>query len=111
MYESEALNYIMTQKAYAAEIALTTAYSELDSCHYENCAMASGKRAYIGAVACPREIELGTRVNIDGTWYVCEDRYQKDLSYRFDIFFGYATEAHQAAKEYGRKELLVFIEN
>ena len=46
--------------------ATVMAYSELDSCHFPNCIMSSGKRAYIGAVACPRKYKLGTKVNIGG---------------------------------------------
>jgi len=89
--------------------SLTTAYSELDSCHYPNCIMASGKRAYIGSIACPRDLKLGTKVIIDHIKYTCEDRYNKNLSYRFDIFMGYGEESHQKAVQYGKKESLIII--
>ncbi len=85
----------------ASQEALVTAYSALDSCHYANCVMASGSRAYVGAVACPRSIPLFTQVIIDNVTYTCEDRYKKNLSYRFDIFMGYGEEAHQRAINYG----------
>ena len=37
------------------------------------------------AVACPRQISLGTTVEIRGTTYVCEDRLAKKYDNRFDI--------------------------
>lgn len=41
--------------------------------------MASGKRVYDGAIACPRNLKLGTKVEIDGRIYTCEDRYNQRL--------------------------------
>jgi 3D (Asp-Asp-Asp) domain-containing protein len=86
---------------------LTTMYSEFDSCHYENCAMASGKRAYIGAIACPRNWKLGTKVKINGKIYTCEDRYNKNLSDRLDIFNGYGQKAYDEAIQYGKQTIIV----
>lgn len=37
------------------------------------------------AVACPRHIALGTRVEIRGESYICEDRLAKKFDRRFDI--------------------------
>lgn len=37
------------------------------------------------AVACPRQISLGTTVEIRGSTYVCEDRLAKKYDNRFDI--------------------------
>jgi hypothetical protein len=53
--------------------------------------MASGKIVYEGAVACPRNLKLGTKVIIDGKTYTCEDRYATWLDATrgaptFDIF-------------------------
>ena len=83
--------------------ATVTAYSEIDSCHYPNCAMSSGERAYIGAVACPRNIKLGTRVVIDNTPYICEDRVSLMYPNRFDIFMGYGIESYNKAINYGNQ--------
>jgi len=95
--------------------ASITAYSELDSCHNKNCEMASTKRAYVGAIACPREISLETKVIVKGTTYTCEDRTAKWVEEKypntFDIFFGYGEEAHIKALEFGRQNLLVKILN
>jgi hypothetical protein len=37
------------------------------------------------AVACPRQISLGTVLQIRGSLYVCEDRLAKKYDHRFDI--------------------------
>ena len=89
--------------------AIVTAYSEIDSCHYPNCEMASGQKAYIGAIACPRNLELDTRVIIDNTPYICKDRTNKNLDGRFDIFLGYGKESYQEAKEFGIQKKQVQI--
>lgn len=84
-----------------------TAYSEIDSCHYENCVMASGKRAYVGAVACPRDIELATEVIIGGVSYTCEDRTARRYDGRYDVFFGYGKESHEQALAFGIQKIKV----
>ena len=84
-----------------------TAYSEIDSCHYANCIMASGKRAYIGAIACPRDIKLGTKIKIANKWYICEDRTALSLDGRFDIFMGYGKKAYNKAIKFGKQLLPV----
>ena len=90
------------------EIKTITAYSELDSCHYANCVMASGKRAYVGAVACPRNIKLGTKIYIDGFGeLICEDKTALKFNGRYDIFMGYGEEAYKKAIAFGIKKLLV----
>lgn len=91
---------------------LTTAYSEIDSCHYpteEGCLVASGKIADHGMVACPRSLPLGTKIEIDGKDYTCEDRYNADLSDRIDIWFGYGESALTEARNYGRKVVNIRI--
>lgn len=79
-----------------------TAYSELETCK-SNCIMASGKKAYIGAIACPRNINLGTRVVIDNISYICEDRTNVKYNGRYDIFYGYGESAYNQAIKYGIK--------
>ena len=77
-------------------IATITAYSasedETDSRPWE---MASGKTVYEGAVACPRNIPLGTKVEINGSEFVCEDRMNIRYTDRFDIFKDSKAEALQ----------------
>lgn len=97
-------------KAIKRQEILTTAYSEFDSCHTgKSCLMASGRKAYIGAVACPRWMKLKTKVTIDGVSYICEDRYKLTLSDRIDIFQGYGKEAYDKAIKYGKQTKLVII--
>lgn len=87
---------------------LTTAYSELDSCHYENCIMANGERAHVGAIAC-NFLPLETEVEIDGVRYIVKDRHAKWLEDRIDIFMGYGEEAYQDAINYGKKIKIVKV--
>lgn len=89
--------------------SVVTGYSSLDSCNTKLCLMASGKSAYIGAVACPTKLHLGTTVQINGKVYTCEDRTAKRFNGRYDIFFGYGKEAHQKALTWGIKRLDVSI--
>jgi hypothetical protein len=51
------------------------------------CIAASGKNicGRRDAVACPRDIELGTVVEIRGATYTCEDRTARKFNDRFDI--------------------------
>ena len=92
------------------EVYDVTAYSELDSCHYPGCPMANGKKAEIGYIACPREIELGTKVEIEGKTYECGDRTAKRYDGRFDVFMGYGEEAHREALNFGIRKLIVAIQ-
>jgi len=82
-----------------------TAYSPLETCG--PCIMASGKFVYIGAVACPRAIPLGTKVEIGGFEYICEDRtslwIENERGPTFDIFFW----SYDEAINFGVKKLLV----
>lgn len=89
--------------------ATVTAYSALDSCHLEHCLTASGKPAYIGGVACPTWYKLGSRVEINGKTYTCEDRTAVRFNGRFDIFMGYTAESHESALTFGKKSLEVKI--
>lgn len=86
-----------------SEVALVTvtAYSAVESCHYEGCVMASGKKAYVGAVACPRYLKLGTKVMLGDKVYTCEDRTAVRYDGRFDIFFGYEQADYQRALRFG----------
>lgn len=87
-----------------------TAYSEIDSCHYPDCRMANNKRAEYGYVACPRNIKLGTQYEIMGLGYfVCGDRYNKNLSTRLDVFMGYGYDNYQKALHFGLQKHLVRI--
>lgn len=64
--------------------------------------MASGKMVYVGAIACPRTVELGSRVEVRGVGsFVCEDRMNARYTEHFDIFKLTKEEAYK----FGRKSL------
>ena len=67
--------------------------------------MASGKKVFDGALACPRKYPFGTRVHIGGKEYVCEDRMHIRFDDRFDIWFP----SRKAARYFGIKKLEVQI--
>jgi 3D (Asp-Asp-Asp) domain-containing protein len=93
-----------------ASLVEVTAYSELDSCHYEGCPMANGIRAQVGYIACPRHIPLGTKVEIETLGeFECGDRTAKYLDGRYDVFMGWGEESYQKAIEFGVKKLRVVV--
>lgn len=67
---------------------------------------ASGTRTRHGIVACPRHIEFGTEVEIDGVRYLCEDRMNIRYDNHYDIWF----ESKKDAIQYGRqtKEVIIY---
>ena len=92
--------------------AIITAYSELDSCHYPTkggCLTASGTIASETTIACPRSWPLGTKVLIEGKEYICEDRYNANLSDRLDVWAGYGVEGYEKAKNFGIKNMEIVI--
>ena len=70
--------------------------------------MASGKRVYIGAIACPANLPFGTTIEIDGKIYTCQDRM--NLRYRnknhFDIFEFNLTEAINFGRQ--KKQIIIY---
>jgi len=89
-------------------ITEVTSYSEIDSCHYAGCVMSSGVPAYVGAVACPREIDLGVWVEIEGLGkFKCEDRTALYFNGRYDVFQGYGADAYYKALEFGVRKLKI----
>ena len=82
---------------------ITTAYSELDSCHTgSSCLMANGERAHLGAIA-TNFLSFGTRVEIDGIIYTVKDRHSKWLDDRIDIFTGWGIIGYNKAINYGKQ--------
>lgn len=86
-----------------------TGYSSVEGCDDSECVMANGKRAYIGAVACPRGWKLGTVVKFEGKEYECMDRLSRKYDNRIDVFFGYGNEAFKEARKFGKRNLEVEI--
>lgn len=89
--------------------AKVTAYSKLETCPNSDCEMASGRKVYIGAVACPRSISLGTQISIDGKSFICEDRTHRRFDGRFDIYMGEDYNAYINALEWGIQDKQIFI--
>jgi len=87
-------------------LGVITAYNPTEEqCGANPEIMASGKKVYRGAMACPRWLEFGTLVGVDDELYVCEDRLHPDYEGRFDILMWNSEEA----LEWGVKQLKVEI--
>ncbi|HUD73750.1 MAG TPA: 3D domain-containing protein [Terracidiphilus sp.] len=56
-------------------------------------------------VALPRQFPLGSKVQIDGHWYVGEDRTAKKYDGRFDIFMA----TRDAALQWGKRRMQVTV--
>jgi len=81
------------------EEAVFTSYSAGDG-YTPGTVMASGKIVYVGAVACPRSMRLGTVIELeDGRALTCEDRKALRFDGEFDIYASTVDEAIQ----FGRK--------
>lgn len=94
-----------TQEEIRAEF---TAYSAGDG-YTPGIIMASTKEVYEGAIACPAKYKFGTKIEVEGKIYTCEDRMAKrfrDGEY-FDIYMNDINKALQ----FGRKELAYKIIN
>lgn len=66
---------------------------------------ASQTRVREGIIACPRNIEFGTKVEIEGKIYVCEDRMNIRYKEEFDIW----VETKELAYNWGRRKVEVKI--
>jgi len=72
--------------------------------------MASGNKPYIGAAACPKYMEFGTRIRVQGMGeYTCEDRMHRRYrdKNRFDILM----KDQNRAVDFGKKQLRYEIVN
>jgi 3D (Asp-Asp-Asp) domain-containing protein len=89
-------------------VADVTKYSPKETCPDRPCIMASGEKAYEGAVACPRGVKLRSIAIIDSKVYVCHDRTNKRLDGRYDIFTNDYSDAINWGKQ--RKTIVVIPE-
>ena len=96
--EIEKVKYLTAEfSAYNAEVGQT----DLDPF-----TMASGKKVYKGAIACPRDMELGTKIEVVGYGeYICEDRLNIRYTNNFDIYM----ETRAEALKFGRRNLNYII--
>jgi len=102
--------YERPPEVYREVVGIVSAYTaseeETDSRPRE---MANGEEVFLGAIACPPELDFETRIVIEEKEYICSDRMAK--KYRdmevphWDIY----KETKSEALEWGRKEVSVFI--
>ena len=89
--------------------AIVTAYNTVSAQTAGNPCEAASTDNICGrrdVVACPRDIPLGTKVEIKGKRYVCLDRTAKKYDGRFDISFDKDV---QAALNWGKRRVKVTI--
>lgn len=92
------------------QLATVSAYTGVETCKNTACIMANGKRAHVGAVACPRKLALGTVVTIEGLGdFICSDRTAKRYDGRYDVFMGYEQTDYQKALQFGIQKRLVVV--
>lgn len=109
------LAYALIETAHASNIttvgylSTVTAYSSYETCPSGYCITASRKNAYIGSLACPRSIELGTKVCIDEVEYTCEDRTALKYNGRFDLWMGHGKQNWKRALKFGKQQKEVTI--
>jgi 3D (Asp-Asp-Asp) domain-containing protein len=80
--------------AYNSEIGQTDADPEI---------MASNKKVYAGAIACPTKYAFGTKIKVAGKTYTCEDRMAE--RYRDGEYFDIWMESGTAADNFGRQNI------
>jgi len=88
-------------------------YSRKDSCHNPKdgkCLTAIGRDTKEGqTIACPRSLKLGTKVQINGHVYTCEDRYANFVQQRHGDTYDIFVEDQPTAIKFGRQTLTVAI--
>lgn len=102
--DDEDTSMVIIETFTASVSAYSSSVDETDENPFE---MASGKRVYRGAVACPSRYSFGTKVKIDEKVYVCEDRMNK--RYREKNYFDIWMESKEKAYEFGRVQFEVEI--
>ena len=101
---------IQPHKASKLIYAQVTKYTKVETCPKTECITASGRVAKADdTVACPRYIELGTVVSVNGKIYRCSDRLNKKYDSRFDIFAGNNRQDYQEALAWGIRTLPVLV--
>ena len=80
--------------------AIVTAYNPtVEQCDSDPTIMASGKKVYENAIACPRYLDFGDIIEIDNKIYICEDRMAKKNDGNFDILMFSEEKARQWGKQ------------
>jgi len=88
-----------TYKEVLVEVtAYTSSIEETDSTPFLT---ASQTKVRNGIIACPRDLEFGTKIEIEGKIYICEDRMALKNNGKFDIW----VESKDLAFEWGRRTI------
>lgn len=66
---------------------------------------ANGERTRLGGVACPLTVPFGTKVEIEGHFYHCNDRMNSRYKSNFDILVS----NKEVAMQFGRKTITIKI--
>jgi 3D (Asp-Asp-Asp) domain-containing protein len=89
--------------------AEVTKYTAIETCP-QHCINATGSNPIVGrSIACPRRIKKGTKVQIEGILFTCDDFTAIRYDGRFDIFAGYTERDYREALAWGVKVLPVTI--
>lgn len=87
-----------------AKLGEFTAYnSEVGQTDADPETMASNKKVYAGAIACPTKYAFGTKIKVAGKTYTCEDRMAE--RFRDGEYFDIWMESENAADNWGRQTL------
>lgn len=99
---------IVESKYIETFIAEVTAYnSEVSQTDSDPFIAANGKNVFDGGIACPARYKFGTRIEIEGRVYECNDRMAK--RYRGGNFVDIWMESKEDSKNWGRKTLEIKI--
>jgi len=88
-----------------AEVSAYT--SSIDETNEDPFTTASGSTTRDGIVACPSRLEFGTKVEINGIEYTCEDRMNR--RYRDKENYDIWVSEKEIAYEWGRQQLKIKI--
>jgi len=90
--------------------ASVSAYSPHETCRPDYCITACGTSPQAKqTIACPRRLACGTKVQIAGQDYICEDRTARWIEEMYGGVFDIFMEDYNAAIQFGRQTLEVKI--
>lgn len=97
-------SHAFERKMFAEVSAYTSREVETDSTPHIN---AAGLKPKLGDVACPDWLELGSKVEINGQIYTCNDRMH--ARYRAGAYFDLLMADTKTALEWGRQTLQIIV--
>lgn len=100
-YVREEINY---EEIKAQVSAFTSAVDETDGSPTET---ASGSQTKSTTLACPDKLAFGTKVEIEGKVYTCEDRM--NARYRKSEHYDIWMQSKELAREWGRRDLTIKV--